>query len=109
MVKEFIVNIPQKCDSPLSKEFRKVFVRGNCVEFYPIVINIFLGRSEKEYAKVEVTKNTVCKDITSKQVNQWPIKGMLPSSMLSVKYALLHKIGAAIGCLQTIPQPLLLG
>ena len=26
--KEFLVNIPEDCDNPLSKEYQKVFVRG---------------------------------------------------------------------------------
>jgi len=46
LVKEFIVNIPYDCDSSLNKEFRKVFVRGKCVNFSPEVINKFLGRNE---------------------------------------------------------------
>ncbi|XP_024636309.1 uncharacterized protein [Medicago truncatula] len=100
MIKEFIVYIPKDCDSPLNKEYRKVFVRGKCVDFSPIVINRFLGRSEDEYTEVEVTDNTVCKEITSGQVTQWHIKGKLVSSKLNVKYALLHRIGAA-NCVST--------
>lgn len=38
LVKEFIVNIPTDCDDNKVKEFRKVFVRGKCVEFSPNVI-----------------------------------------------------------------------
>lgn len=40
--KESIVNIPGDCDSPMSKEFKKVFVKGKCVEFSPEVLNKFL-------------------------------------------------------------------
>jgi hypothetical protein len=43
LVSEFIVNIPEDCDNPLSKEFQKVYVRGECVNFSPNIINKFWG------------------------------------------------------------------
>ncbi|MCI09244.1 envelope-like protein, partial [Trifolium medium] len=95
LVKEFLVNIPEDCDNPLSKEFHKVFVRGKCVEFSPAVINKFLGRSEEPQAEVEVTDNDVCKAITANQVKVWPKKGKMPAVKLTVKYAILNRIGAA--------------
>ncbi|KAK2374766.1 hypothetical protein QL285_075706 [Trifolium repens] len=94
LVKEFIVNIAEDCDNSLSKEYHKVFVRGKCVEFSPAVINRFLGRKEDGYTEVEVTNNQVCKTITADQVKVWPMKGKVPSVMLSVKYAILNRIGA---------------
>ena len=95
LVKKFIVNITQDCDSPMSKEFRKDFVCGKCVEFSHDVINIYLGRSEEACDEVEVTDNQICKKITAKQVKQWTVKGKLSSSKLSVNYSLLHMIGSA--------------
>lgn len=70
LVKEFIVNIPKDCDSPMTKVFRKIFVRQKCVEFSPEVINKFLGRSEETCAELEVTDNQICKEITTNQVNK---------------------------------------
>lgn len=55
LVKKFIVNIAEDCDNSLSKEFRKIFVRGCCVEFSPEVINKFLGRNEGIYTDLKVT------------------------------------------------------
>lgn len=95
LVKEFIVNISKDCDSKMSKEYNKVYVRGKCVEFSPEVINRFMGRSKEEQVEVEVTDNSICMDITAKQVKQWPRKGKLSPNRLSVKYVLLHRIGAA--------------
>lgn len=66
LVKEFIVNIPEYCDIPSSKEYLKVFVRGKCVEFSPEVINRYLGRNEEACAEVEVTDKIVCKKIKAK-------------------------------------------
>ena len=95
LVKEFIVNIPQNCDSPMSKEFINVFVRGKCVGFSPDVINRYLSRSEEACAEVEVTYNQICKEISAKQVKQWHVMGKISSSKLSVKYALLPRIRSA--------------
>ena len=46
LVKEFMVNIPEDCDNPLSREYQKVYVRGECVNFSPNIINRFLGTDE---------------------------------------------------------------
>ncbi|MCI35993.1 envelope-like protein, partial [Trifolium medium] len=34
-------------DNPMSKEYQKVFVRGECVNFSPAIINKFLETSEE--------------------------------------------------------------
>ncbi|XP_050902793.1 uncharacterized protein LOC127115250 [Lathyrus oleraceus] len=62
-VKEFFVNISKECDNKMSKEFRKVYVRG--------------------------------REITAKQLKEWPRKWKLSAGCLSVKYAVLHRIEAA--------------
>jgi hypothetical protein len=94
LVKEFIVNIGEDCDNKLSKEYHQVFVRGKCVQFSPAVINAYLGRREYGYPGFEPTNNQVCKTITANQVKVWPLKGKVPSAMLSVKYAILNRICA---------------
>ncbi|XP_050918943.1 uncharacterized protein LOC127136430 [Lathyrus oleraceus] len=95
LVKEFIMNISKKCDNKRSKEFRKVYVRGRCVDFSPEVINRFLGRNEEEQAEIEVSENVICREITTKKMKEWPRKGKLSASALSVKYVVLHRIGSA--------------
>ncbi|KAK2435920.1 hypothetical protein QL285_020945 [Trifolium repens] len=94
LVKEFIVNIGEDCDNRLNKEFHQVFVRGKCVQFSTAVINAYLGRREYGYPGFEPTNNQVCKTITANQVKVWPLKGKVPSVMLSVKYAILNRIGS---------------
>ncbi|KAK2456514.1 hypothetical protein QL285_003874 [Trifolium repens] len=94
LVKEFIVNIGEDCDNRLSKEFHQVFFRGKCVKFSPAVINEYLGRREDDYPRFEPTNNQICKTITANQFKVWPLKGKVPSVMLSVKYAILNRIGA---------------
>lgn len=65
------------------------------MDFFPEVINRFLGRNEEEQAEVEVFDNVICREIIAKKVTEWPRKGKLYASALSVKYDVLHKIGAA--------------
>ncbi|XP_050909083.1 uncharacterized protein LOC127122851 [Lathyrus oleraceus] len=95
LVKEFIVNIPEDIADKNSKEFCKVYVRGKCITFSPTVSNNFLGRKIEGAGELEVTDNQVCREITARQVKVWPVKKHLPVGKLTVKYAILHKIGAA--------------
>ncbi|XP_050908081.1 uncharacterized protein LOC127121671 [Lathyrus oleraceus] len=67
LVKEFIVNIPEDISDKNNKELCKVYVRDN----------------------------QVCREIIAKQVKVWPFKKHLPVGKLTIKYVILHKIGAA--------------
>ncbi|XP_058746561.1 uncharacterized protein LOC131619489 [Vicia villosa] len=95
LVKEFVVNLSEDCGNSRSVDFIKVFVRGKCVSFSPSVINKFSERTDEAQTELEVIDNKVCQVITTKQVNSWPLKEKLTASKLSIKYAMLHKIGAA--------------
>jgi hypothetical protein len=95
LVRKFVVNIPEDCDNPLSREFQKVYVRGECVNFSPNIINRFLGIAEEGTTEIEATDNQVCREITANKVRTWPKKGKISSGKLSVKYVILNKIGAA--------------
>ncbi|XP_058745964.1 uncharacterized protein LOC131618824 [Vicia villosa] len=95
LVKEFMVNLSEDCGNSISADYRKVFVRGKCVSFSPSVINKFLGRTDEAQTELEVTDNQVYQVIIAKQVKSWPMKEKLTASKLSIKYAMLHKIGAA--------------
>ncbi|MCI53448.1 envelope-like protein, partial [Trifolium medium] len=67
----------------MSTEFRKVFVKGKCVDFSPTVINQHLGRSVDEIAGLEVTQNEICKTLTGNVVKAWPRKHNLPATKLT--------------------------
>jgi hypothetical protein len=95
LVKEFLVNIPDDCDNPMSSDYHVVYVRGKKQKFSPTTINKFLGINENQCADTELNYNQVCKVITANQVRVWPKKGKIPAVMLSVKYAILNRIGAA--------------
>ncbi|XP_050909546.1 uncharacterized protein LOC127123367 [Lathyrus oleraceus] len=96
LVKEFIVNIPEDISGKNNKEFCKVYVRGKCITFSPNVINNFLGRNNEGAGELEATDTQVCREITAKKVKVWPFKKHLHTGKLTIKYAILHKIGAAI-------------
>ena len=95
LVKEFIVNLSDECVDGRSADFECVYVRGRRVNFSPSEINKFLGRSNEACPELEATDNEVCQTITARQVKCWPSKGKLNASKLSIKFAILHKIGAA--------------
>ncbi|KAL5184464.1 hypothetical protein HKD37_17G048159 [Glycine soja] len=95
LVREFIVNIPSDITNRKSDEYQKVFVRGKCVRFSPAVINKYLGRPTDGVVDIAVSEHQISKEITAKQVQHWPKKGKLSAGKLSVKYAILHRIGAA--------------
>ncbi|XP_057453999.1 uncharacterized protein LOC130745652 [Lotus japonicus] len=94
LVREFLVNLCVEVGLPESIEFRKVFVRAQCVEFSPAVINKALGRSVVEFVDEELSLDVIAKEITAGQVKKWPIKKLLSTGTLSVKYAILNRIGA---------------
>lgn len=66
LVKEFMMNISKECDNKRGKEFKKVYVRGRCMDFSPEIINRFLGCNEEEQAEIGVSDNDICKEITAK-------------------------------------------
>ncbi|KAL5180009.1 hypothetical protein HKD37_01G001212 [Glycine soja] len=95
LVREFIVNIPSDITNRKSDDYQKVFVRGKCVRFSPAVINKYLGRPTDGVVDIAVSEHQIAKEITAKRVQHWPKKGKLSAGKLSVKYAILHRIGAA--------------
>ncbi|XP_058762591.1 uncharacterized protein LOC131635971 [Vicia villosa] len=95
LVKEYLVNLSEDCGNKKSVDFRKVFVRGKCASFSPSLINNFLERTDEAQPELEVIDNKVYQVITVRQVKSWPLKEELIASKLRIKYAMLHKIGAA--------------
>ncbi|KAK2423048.1 hypothetical protein QL285_033530 [Trifolium repens] len=95
LVKEFLVNIPEDCDDPMSGDFQTVYVRGEKINFSPNVINNYLGIVDEECEAMNVSDDQVCKVITANQVKAWPKKGKISSGKLSVKYAVLNRVAAS--------------
>ncbi|XP_050895811.1 uncharacterized protein LOC127102486 [Lathyrus oleraceus] len=95
LVKEFIVNINVKCNVEGNKEYRKVYDRGKCVKFSFSVINDYLVKSKSSRSDKVPSIDKIAKEIIGGQVKQWPKKCILSSGSLSVKYAILNRIGVA--------------
>ncbi|XP_057432511.1 uncharacterized protein LOC130725284 [Lotus japonicus] len=93
LVREFLVNLSVEVGLPESIEFRKVFVRPQCVEFSLAVINKALGRSVVEFGAEELSLDVIAKEIIAGQVKKWPIKKLMSTGTLSVK--LIYKIGTS--------------
>lgn len=93
LVKEFIVNLSEDVNNSTSPEFRKVFVRGKCVNFSPAIINQTLEISVVEFVEEELSLDTVAEELTAGRVKKWPAKKLLSTGVLSVKYAILNRIG----------------
>ncbi|KAK2402584.1 hypothetical protein QL285_052087 [Trifolium repens] len=94
LVKEFVVNITSAC-SEGSEEFRKVRIKGKDVKFSPTTINEYLGRNPLTETDEADLLQEITKEITGGQVSERPKKGLLSTGTLSVKYAILNRIGAA--------------
>ncbi|MCH79488.1 envelope-like protein [Trifolium medium] len=94
LVKEFLVNIPEECDNPLSKDYHKVYVRGKCINFSPTLINEYLGRTVESKPELEVSNNAVGSELTGGKIKVWPKSNLIPTSKLTVKYAILNRIGS---------------
>ncbi|XP_057418197.1 uncharacterized protein LOC130712378 [Lotus japonicus] len=93
LVKEFQVNLSDDVGNPASPEFRKVYVRGQCVNFSPAIINKALERSVVEFVEEELSLDTIAEELTGEKVTKWPAKKLLSTGYLTMKYAILNRIG----------------
>jgi hypothetical protein len=65
LVKEFLVNIPDECNDPMSQDYHVVYVRGKKVKFSPTIINRFLGIDTSPCNDADLNFNKVCKVLTA--------------------------------------------
>lgn len=99
LVKEFILNIPKEFNEAKSKKFRKVHVRGNYFGFSPAIINKYLRRGKLITADRIPHLKFITQEITGNVHKDCPCKGLIPTTSLSVKYAILNKIRVSSRCL----------
>jgi hypothetical protein len=95
LVKEFLVNIPDDCNDPMSPDYHTVYVRGRKVKFSLAIINKWLGIDTSPCTDGDLNYNKVCKVLTANHIKIWPRKGTISAINLSVKYAVLKRTGAA--------------
>ncbi|KAK2369565.1 hypothetical protein QL285_082691 [Trifolium repens] len=92
LVREFITNLTEECTKEESDDYHKVQLREKNIDFSPTTINKFLGRSVEAESNKILSMDKITEEITSGQAKQWPKKGLLPTSKLTVKYAILNRI-----------------
>ncbi|KAK2354012.1 hypothetical protein QL285_091580 [Trifolium repens] len=95
LVREFITNLTGECAEEGSDGYHKVQLREKNIDFSPTTINKVLGRSVEDESNEILSMDKVAKEITAGQAKNWPKKGLLPTSKLTVKYAMLNRIGTA--------------
>ena len=95
LVIEFMVNLTEECAEEGSDNYHKVLLREKNIDFSPTTINKILGRSAEAESKKNLSMDKVAEEITAGQAVSWPKKGLLPTSKLTVKYAILNRIGTA--------------
>ncbi|KAK2396299.1 hypothetical protein QL285_057957 [Trifolium repens] len=95
LVREFITNLTEECTKEESDDYHNVQLREKNIDFSPTTINKFLGRSVEAESNKILSMDKIAEEITSGQAKQWPKKGLLPTSKLTVNYAILNRIGTA--------------
>ncbi|TYK30437.1 F5J5.1 [Cucumis melo var. makuwa] len=93
LIKEFIVNLPDEFNDPSSADYQTVHNRGFKFVISLAVINGFLGNTVDIDCSPSCLTNELLATVLSEgTLSTWPVNG-IPAAALSVKYAILHKIG----------------
>ncbi|XP_050938714.1 uncharacterized protein LOC127148618 [Cucumis melo] len=93
LIGEFIVNLPDEFNNPSSADYQTVHIRGFKFVISPAVINGFLGNIVDIDCSPSCPTTEVLDTVLSGgTLSTWPVNG-IPAAALSVKYAILHKIG----------------
>ncbi|GAA0172005.1 hypothetical protein LIER_25915 [Lithospermum erythrorhizon] len=95
LAKEFICNMAEDIDDPVSPNFQKVTFCNFTFDFSPSIINRYFGRENGEETGYNLQLSEIVKVLTGGVVDTWSDKGQIASSKMSVKYVILHKIGVA--------------
>ncbi|XP_050938603.1 uncharacterized protein LOC127148562 [Cucumis melo] len=95
LIREFIVNLPDEFNDPSSLDYQTVHMKGFKFVISPTVINSFLGNVVALDCSPSSPSTEVLASILSGgTLSSWPVNG-IPAVALSVKYAILYKIGIA--------------
>ena len=82
-------------NDPSSPNYQIVHIRGLKFKISLVVINGFLGNNVARDGSSSIPSNEVLASILyGGTLSSWPVNG-IPAIALSVKYAILHKMGIA--------------
>ena len=95
LIREFIVNLPTEFNDPSSSNYQTVHIRGFKFTISPAVINGFMGNAVTlDFSPSSPSTDVLAYVLSGGTLSSWPVNG-IPVVALSVKYAILHKIGIA--------------
>ncbi|KAA0033173.1 uncharacterized protein E5676_scaffold5393G00110 [Cucumis melo var. makuwa] len=95
LIREFIVNLPNEFNNPSSPDYQIVHIRGFKFVISSAVINGFFGNVVDIDCSPSCPSTDVLATVLSGgTLSTWPING-ISTAALSIKYAILHKIGIA--------------
>ncbi|TYK00141.1 gag-pol polyprotein [Cucumis melo var. makuwa] len=93
--KEFIINLSDEFNDPSSADYQTVHIRGLKFVISPAVINGFLGNTvDMDCSPLCPATEVLATVLFGGTLSTWPVNG-IPAAALSIKYAILHKIGIA--------------
>ncbi|GAA0156369.1 hypothetical protein LIER_13883 [Lithospermum erythrorhizon] len=95
IVREFICNLSKDIIDPSSPMFHKVKLRGLVFNFSPALINDHYGWKNDGITGSNLKLNDIIKTLTGGALIEWPTKGQLQASVLSLRYAVIHKVEIA--------------
>lgn len=94
LIREFIVKLSIDFDDPTSLQFQKVYIRRHQFVISLATINQFLQRNTPENViEQRPSLQELVLEFSGGTLSSWPKNGQLPMTVLSVKYALLPRIG----------------
>ncbi|TYK29104.1 envelope-like protein [Cucumis melo var. makuwa] len=89
------VNLPTDFNDSSSPDYQTVHIRGFKFSITLAVINGFLGNAISiNFAPSSPSTDVLASELSGGTLSSWPLNG-IPVAVLSVKYAILHKIGIA--------------
>ena len=95
LIREFIVNLPDEFNDPSSPNYQTVHIRGFKFVISPAVINGFLGNVvDIDCSSSSPSTDVLASVLSGGTLSAWHVNG-IPAVSLSIKYAILHKIGIA--------------
>ncbi|XP_050945122.1 uncharacterized protein LOC127150665 [Cucumis melo] len=95
LIREFIINLSDEFNDPSSADYQTVHIRGLKFVISPAVINGFLGNTvDMDCSPLCPTTEVLATVLFGGTLSTWPVNG-IPAAALSIKYAILHKIGIA--------------
>ncbi|KAA0054715.1 uncharacterized protein E5676_scaffold104G00230 [Cucumis melo var. makuwa] len=95
LIREFIVNLPSEFNDPSSLDYQTIHIREAKFKISPSVINSFLGNIITfEFQVSHPSNDELASVLFGGTLSAWSVNG-IPAASLSVKFAILHKIGIA--------------